>query len=416
MGKSAGSGDGYSHVGGSATVHNHARPSVRHSMESGTRVASDLKVSPIFYATLNSTARRVIHQGGQWSGKTVNILIALAVRAKTERNRIITVTGQTLNHLKTGAMRDFIKLVYPYFAPDIVNHNKTDNVFTFRSGSIIEFRSFEDEGKALGAKRDYLFVNEADRFNELVFFQLDSRTDIQTIIDYNPSARFWAHEQLIGEAGNELHISDHRHNPFLSPEKHAEVEGIKNPERWRVYARGLTGNVDGLIFPDWQKIADADFPWNEPMIGGLDFGYTKDPTAGVRIVRLGDSLFVHELMYSPGIHPTQIKQLFQAAGFTSEPVYCEHDPEQGAQLRRLGGNWLPAKKGVGSIKAGIQKLHEYKVYYTASSTNLHDERGRYTWLKDKNSDKFINEPVDQWNHLLDAVRYGVYSHWGRAPV
>ena len=81
------------------------------------------------------------------------------------------------------------------------------------------------------------------------------------------------------------------------------------------------------------------------------------------------------------------------------------------QLRSLGLYCLPANKGKGSINAGISKLKEYNVYYTASSKNLAEERKRYMWVKDKITGKPTNTPVDTYNHLLDAIRYAVYTHF-----
>ena len=152
-----------------------------------------LPVSPaIYYPTLECKARRVVHQGGQWSGKTVNILAVLATRAASEKNKVITVVAASLPHLKRGALRDFENYIYPYFKRLISNHNKTDNTFVFKTGSIIEFKSFETEFDARGAKRDYLYLNEANSIDYMIFYQLDSRTTTQSIIDYNPTAPFWA--------------------------------------------------------------------------------------------------------------------------------------------------------------------------------------------------------------------------------
>lgn len=375
----------------------------------------DLKVSPsIYFPTLNSKARTIVHQGGQWSGKTVNILAVLATKATQTPNLTITVTSESMPHLKIGALRDFINFIYPSFESFISQYNRTDHIFIFRNGSIIEFKSFEDEYKARGAKRHILFINEANKFNYLTYFQLNSRTEIQTILDYNPTQPFFVHEKLIGQEGVELFISDHRSNPFLSEAKHAEIEAIKDYQLWLVYARGMTGNITGLIFPDWTKIPDSQFPKDEPFFGGLDFGYTNDPTAGVKIVRMGESLYIHELCYTPGIAPIQMKQIFLSNGFTNGiPIYCEHDPDNISQLRRLGLMAMPARKGAGSINAGIVKLKEFKVFYTASSVNLDEERRRYVWMTDPKDGSNTNTPIDQWNHLFDAVRYGVYTQYFR---
>lgn len=365
-----------------------------------------LKVSPIFYALHESKARRVILQGGQWSGKTVNTLIYFAVKASTIPNLRLIVTAYSLPHLKDGAIIDFERFVRPTFAHRIKNHSLVEHSYTFDTGSIIQFKSYEDGS---GPKRDYLFINEANKMKYTLAFELDSRTEIQTIYDYNPTAKFWLHEKIKDEPGTEFFISDHRHNPFLSEEKHREIEGIKDPELWRVYARGLTGNLQGTIFPEWNIIPDEQFPKDAKIIYGIDYGYTNDPTAIVKIARVGESLFLHECAYESGIPAKMIIQLLKANGYNNEPVYSEHDPDMISQIRRLGVPILMARKGQGSINAGIMKLKEYKVFMTGSSKNLKTEQTNYCWM---NVDgKPINTPIDNFCHLIDATRYGVYTHY-----
>lgn len=384
-----------------------------------------MQASPILSDTLKHLrygARRIIHQGGMASGKTVNILGALAALASEDTSGVTTVTGQSFPHLKGGALRDFEMYVYPHFKGAIKSYHKTDHLFTFRSGHMMEFKVFENEMAARGPKRKRLFVNEANKFDYLTFFQLDSRSD-QSIIDYNPSIRFWSHEKLIGEPGNVLLLSDHRHNPFLSDAKHAEIEGTYDfktgkgdLELWKVYARGLTGNVTGLIFPNWEMIDDFDFPTNEDFIYSIDFGYTNDPTCIIKQCRIGNTLFIKELAYEPGLSPISIVKILRGNGFNLDTsvLYCEHDPDMIKQIRMHGVQLaLPARKGQGSINAGIELLHTYDCKYTASSRNIKKEQGLYIWVVDKEG-KTTNIPTDKNNHTFDAVRYGAYSHYLRS--
>lgn len=372
------------------------------------------KSTIVFNLNHESTAKVVINQGGTSSAKTYSILQVLYTRAVAEPNSVITIVGQDIPNLKKGAYRD-AETIYnnsEHLQGWVRSWNKTDRIIHFSNGSIMEFNSYDGPQDAKNGKRDYLFVNEANGVDYAVYWQLAIRTRKQVFIDYNPSAPFWVHDNLVGTNGVQLILSDHRQNQFLSLEDHQKIESIKDPELWKVYARGLTGNITGIIYPNWQKIPDDQFPEDEPFFGGLDFGYTNDPTAGVKIVRIGDSIFVKELCYSAGLSPMHIKQLFMSNGFTKDtPLYCEHDPDMGSQLRRLGLQIHPARKGQGSINAGIEKLKEFKVFYTESSHNLHEERKRYLWLTDRSNGKPTNTPVDQFNHLMDALRYGVYTHY-----
>jgi len=372
--------------------------------------------TPVFHANYTATEKVVINQGGTASSKTFSLMQRLFLLAIEQSKQVITVAGQDIPNLKKGAYRDAetIYIDTPELKQYIEKWNQSERIIYFKNGSLIEFNSYSDQQDAKNGKRDYLFVNEANGIEWLIYWQLAIRTRKQIFIDYNPTAQFWAHDNLIGKEGVKLIISDHRHNVFLSEAEHKKIENIADKSLWEVYARGKTGNISGLIFPNWQMIPDDQFPTDEKFFGGLDFGYTNDPTAGVKIVRLGETLFIKELCYTPGITPTQIKNLFDANGFTSSnPIYIEHDPDMGGQLRRLGCSVFPARKGAGSIFAGIMKLKEYKVFYTESSKNLHIEKSRYEFIKDASTGKATNAPTDQYNHLMDSIRYGVYTHYFR---
>lgn len=204
-------------------------------------------------------------------------------------------------------------------------------------------------------------------------------------------------------------------NTPLWPFKHTllELEALKKVSD-HVFETQYQQNpkpLSGLIYGNWKRIPDANMPFDdERFVGGLDFGYTNDPTAGVKVWIIGENVYVHELCYTPDIPPVTMGQIFKANGFDKEVVYCEHDPDQIAQLRRFGWRCAPARKGPGSINSGIMKLKEFNVFYSESSEHLHKEVMSYAWDIDKSTGKPSNTPIDAWNHLLDAIRYAVYSH------
>lgn len=383
---------------------------------------------PVYEANQNSTADIVINQGGTDSGKTYALMQLLFIHATTMpaplQDPIITIVGESIPNLKKGAYRVARDILgsSPELGRYIKSWNETDRMIYFNSGWIMEFTSYETEQSAKQGKRQFLFVNEANGIPYNIFWQVAKRTRIRTYIDYNPTAPFWAHDNLIGSTKNDndlsatvqLIISDHRHNPFLTEKDHFRTENIKDPQLWRVYARGMTGNLTGLVFPNWTRIPDNQYPASIDPFGGLDFGYTNDPTAGVKIGVIGNSVFLHEICFEPGIGAMQTKELFYANGFNAETeIYCDHDPDKIRELRGVGLYALMARKGPGSIKGGIQKMNEYQVFYTASSQNIHNERQRYMYEMDKITGKPTNVPIDQFNHTMDASRMGVYSKFFR---
>ena len=387
------------------------------------------KTGPVYEANLNAIAKIVINQGGTDSGKTYALVqiaftICTTQRAPSE-DPIFTILNESIPNSKKGAYRiaQGIFNNTPALQDMVESWNDSARTVYFKSGWILEFLGATDEQNAKQGKRQYLFVNEANGISWSIFWQMAKRTRIRVWMDYNPSAPFWAHENLIGTEpeGNDLYatvqliISDHRHNPFLSHADHMSTEMIKDPELWKVYARGLTGNLMGIIYPNWRQIADKEFPWaSDNFFGAIDFGYTNDPTAGVVLARVGDTIFAHELCYAPGIAAKDIKIIYRKHKFDEDrPIYCEHDPDMIRQLRMSGIMAIAARKGQGSIFAGISKVKEYNVLYTASSKNIENERKKYMFVKDKDTGRLLNTPNDTDNHLMDAIRYGVYSHYYR---
>jgi phage terminase large subunit len=381
-----------------------------------------MNVTPIFHRIVNSPAKLLILQGGTSSSKSYSAMQYALLYAATNFNKVITVTGESIPNLKKGAYRDVQQVLSTtdWIRERVVKHNESDRIIVLNTGSVIEFISNLDEQSAKAGKRDLLIADEADGIPYQIFFQLAIRTRGKIIIAYNPTAPFWAHEKFIGKDGNDISatvdfcISDHRHNTFLTEDEHQKIEGIKDPELWRVYARGYTGNLQGIIYTNWTKITPDKFPINDDkQFFGLDFGYENDPTAMTKQIRIGTSIFIKELAYQSGaIPPRRIRELLLANGYDSEqPVYCEHDPDQVRQLRMMDVLALPARKGPGSIRAGIQKIKEYNVYFVGE--NIEYERSKYMWMIDKDSGKPTNTPIDQFNHAMDAIRYAVSSHFYR---
>jgi len=379
----------------------------------------------VFHSIEQCKAKVIIEQGGTSSSKSYSTMQLAYLRAIQIPKLVITITGESLPNLRKGIYRDAEAIFSksPYLQRQVINWNKTDRIINFKNGSLIEFISNLDEQSAKAGKRDILIVDEAQGVSWPIFFTLAIRTRGQIFVLYNPTAAFWAHEKLIGttpesndlNATVQLYITDHRHNCFLTQDEHDKIEGIKDKELWNVYARGRTGNLTGLIFPNWKMIPDKDFPWNEDgKFGGLDFGYTNDPTAGVMCVRIGENIFVHELCYTTALTANNLFQLYTANKFTDgDPIYCEHDGDMIRQLRASGLLAIAARKGQGSIKAGIAKINEYNIFYTESSKNIKAEREKYMWMIDPDTGKPINTPVDQFNHLMDAVRYAIYTSFYR---
>ena len=364
----------------------------------------------LYQANREATEKVVINQGGTSSGKTYAIMQLLFTKAIEEPRSIITIVGQDIPNLKKGAYRD-AKTIF-YGSRDLQlwfgKPNESDRVFTCINGSIIEFTSYDGEQDAKSGKRDYLFINEANGISYEVFQQLYWRTRKTTYIDYNPNARFWVHDKLIGRKGYKLIISDHRHNPFLSPEDHEKIEAISDPDLWKVYARGLTGKAKGVIYKKWQ-IVDEMPSLCKRRFGAIDFGFTNDPTAILDIRLSEGELWIDLISYDVEMDNPKIVDVIKSAGMAKIHFIADSaEPKSISELKKLGLSVEGADKGPDSIKNGISAVKRYKLNVTRRSKFLITELERYRWAVDGAGNP-LNVPIDKFNHALDALRYGVYT-------
>ncbi|KAA5412717.1 PBSX family phage terminase large subunit [Bacteroides cellulosilyticus] len=367
------------------------------------------EVSDLFMANKETEERTVVNQGGTSSGKTYSIMQLLFEMAMNEPDLVVTIVGQDIPNLKKGAYRDaktilnqspILQVWFPYI-------NESERVIRCINGSVLEFTSFKDEQDAKSGKRDVLFINECDGIAYGIYWQLDMRTRRKVFLDYNPSARFWVHDNVIGRKNVKLIISDHRCNPFLSKEEHEKIEKIEDYELWKVYARGKTGKLKGLIFPEFRivdrmpEVLECKGNWY-----GLDFGYTNDPTALENMRLAHGELWVDELLFEAGYDNPMIARVMKTNGIMRRDVVIADcaEPKSISEINSFGFNVRPSSKGPDSIKNGIQILQRYKINVTRRSTGIIQEMKRYKWKVDKNG-VMLNVPIEVWNHGIDAIRY-----------
>ena len=367
------------------------------------------KILPLFTANYNAKERTVVNQGGTSSGKTYSLMQVLYVLAMSESAQVITIVGQDVPNLKKGAYRDANTIrnnnpILQKWFPDV---NEGERLIKCVNGSILEFSSFKDAQDSKSGKRDYLFINEANGISYEIYWQLAMRTRKKVFLDYNPSARFWVHDEVIGRENVKLIISDHRKNYFLTKEEHDRIEGISDPELWKVYARGLTGMIEGLVLTNWD-ICDQLPPEEEWKMScfGLDFGFTNDPSALERVVLAHGELWIDELIYSTGLTNPEIAERAQEQGVSPQQQIIA-DCAEPKSIRELqaAGLWVtPSTKGNDSIVAGLDILKRYRIHVTRRSIGLISNLRAYKWGKDKDG-KNTNKPEDKNNHGIDAIRY-----------
>ena len=188
-----------------------------------------------------------------------------------------------------------------------------------------------------------------------------------------------------------------------------------NPRRYRVAGLGDWGIVDGLIFENWEERAfSVEEIRKVPGIKsafGLDFGYTNDPAAlfcGM-IDRGTKTLWVFDEMYKTGMSNENIADTIKRDGYAKERITGDcAEPKSIDRLRDLGIHRIrPSRKGKDSVNNGIDFLQDYRIIIHPKCVNFITEISNYTWDTDTKTGKRLNVPIDDFNHLMDAMRYAV---------
>lgn len=351
--------------------------------------------------------RYICHEGGARSGKTYGIMQALIYHAMQHRRLKVSVVSHSLPHLKRGAMRDFFDILEAWGWYDENQHNKTDNIYTFpETDSYIEFFGLEDHDRAKGPGRDVLFCNEANLLSKALFDQLDMRTKHKVVTDLNPSDfDVWCYHLADGKDAIKIH-STYKENRFLPDSQKRVIEGYAqaDPMMWKVFGLGERGASQEQIYTHWR--VTNDIPQGD-VFYGLDFGF-RNPTAMVRVTISDECAYVHELLYRSGINTGELMQIIpELVPDRYADIYCDAaEPKTIDELYRSGLNVKPADK---DVYAGIMKVKSLPLFITASSTNLLNELKKYKWKTDMNGKIIDKEPVKADDHLLDAMRYAIFT-------
>ena len=354
---------------------------------------------------IGAGCRVAIRQGGTASSKTfstLQYLIALADNSK--RALTMSVVAETYPHLRRGAMRDFFNILGDSYSSNC--HNKSESIYRINK-SQIEFFSADQPAKVRGPRRHILFVNEANNVPKETFTQLEIRTEDLIIADFNPTSHFYLHD-LIGDSGVAFDISTYKDNRYLAESVVRSIESKKNKDAnwWRVYGEGQVGQLEGLIFPEFEQI--DRFPDGLQVRYGLDFGFTNDPTALIRIGVTADTIYLDECIYDTALTNSDIgKRMDQHLKRYESIIFADSaEPKSIVEFKRMGFNIRPAPKGPDTILFGIDYIKRYNVKVTKRSIGLIKELRNYRWEKGSDG-SFINVPIDLFNHAIDATRYGL---------
>jgi phage terminase large subunit len=353
-----------------------------------------------------------IVQGGTSASKTISILMYLTDMAQSDPVPTLTsIVSESIPHLKRGCLRDFKNIMQGHNYWKDSSWNATDSIYTFESGSKIEFFSADNADKLRGGRRDRLFLNEANNMTFDAFEQLEVRTKEFIFIDYNPTNEFWALTEVKGKRDDvDFIILTYLDNEALSQEIRNSIEQRKNRKGWwQVYGEGQLGEVEGKIYKDWQIV--DEIPHEARLeVRGLDFGYTNDPTVLEDIYKFNDGFIVDEQLYMKGMSNKQIADLILNLPNPQTLVIADSaEPKSIDEIKSYGVNIIGATKGQGSVMQGIQFVQDQRISLTKRSINTIKCYRNYLFKTDKDG-KILNEPEHTFSDPMDAIRYGFSNY------
>ena len=355
--------------------------------------------------------RKKVIQGGTSAGKTFGIIPLLIDYAIKNPMAEISIVAESYPHLRRGAMKDFLKIMIMTNRYVESRWNKTGSKYVFHNKSYIEFFSVDQEQKVRGARRNVLYVNEANNIDFETYNQLAIRTDGDIYLDYNPTAEFWAHTEIADQDDSDFIILNYLDNEALSPEIIKEIEKAKEKGKtseywknwWNVYGLGRIGSLQGGVFPNFEEI---EMPSDARLLYyGCDFGYSTSKFAVLGVYNWNGRKILKEFVYKNDLTNQQGALSLKEAGYVSGVVYCDSaEPKSIKELQLQGIQAVKCDSKQDIRGFAIQSLNQDKFYVDKTSKNLIDELRYYVYDKKTGRPKKTDK-----DHLMDALLYAVGS-------
>ena len=362
-----------------------------------------------------------VYYGGAGSGKSVFITQKILIKALTQKRKVLIMrkVGSTL---KDSCWQLVLDTLSQFQLFSFCNINKSVMTIELPNGSVLLFKGMDDSEKikSITGITD-IWVEEATEFGEEDIEQLNLRlrakaSYLQMLFSFNPVSKAnwvykrWFKDGTIITDDTVIHQSTYKDNRFLPDDYVATIEKMArtNPTYYRIYALGEFASLDKLVFNNWSvgRIEDAR-DWD--LLCGLDFGFTNDPTAFVVSFLKDRTLYVSREYVKTGLLNDQIATVIRELGFSKSTIIGDSaEVKSIEELRRAGLYRIyPATKGQGSVLQGIQKLQQYDIVVDPDCEHVITELQNYAWKKDRATGEYINEPIDEFNHCIDALRYSL---------
>ena len=378
------------------------------------------------YESIDDYSKRIeAYYGGAGSGKSFGATQKVLLKALKYKRKVLVIR-KIQRTIKDSIWALLISHLHASGYYDACRVNRSDFEIELPNGSIFLFKGLDDPEKikSIDGITD-IVIEEATELTEDDFTQLNLR--LRALVDYlqiylmfNPiSKKNWVYDYFFVRKlplNVKVVKTTYQDNKFLSDEYRAELERLKdrNPAYYRIYCLGEFATLDKLVFPVYTtKIVSEDSIQGLKRWIGLDFGYINDPSAIVWgfIDTVKKRIYVTGEYVKRGMKNNEIAETMADLGLCKDKSYGDCAERKSIdEIRDKGVNIEPTEKGKDSIIHGIQWIQQYELIVDERCFKVREELENYTWKKDKKTGEYINEPVDTFNHTIDAIRYGLNKY------
>jgi len=395
----------------------------------------DIKINPTFLPLLNDDRKFQVFYGGAGSGKSRFIVQKIIMLLLREKRKCLCVRN-TFSSMRDSVFSEFKSVADEMGVRNHIRFKEATLAIEFpHNGSQVIMKGCDDESKLLSISGiTDCFIEECTEvpveiFDQLILRVRDVSKSLHFFIAFNPvselhwlKSRVVENEELLKDGF--AHHSTYKDNMFLPESYHVAMEEMKmsNPAKYRIYGLGQWGTVGKLIYENWDMLNfDVGTLFkthpNIRQYFGLDWGFSNDPSAFVYALVDTETMeiFIVDEMYKAGMLNKDIAEWLIGNGYQYCPIICDSAEQKSiADLKRLGLTKIkPARKGKGSINAGIDLVNSFKIHVHPNCVNAINELGIYAYNKDKRTNEYTNKPMDKNNHLMDALRYALEELLGK---
>lgn len=369
-----------------------------------------------------------VFYGGAGSGKSFFVAQCLVFKALKQKRKVL-VLRKTGTSVSNSVFSLLIRILGQFKVLPYCAVNKSIFTITLPNGSCFICSGLDDPEKikSIEGLTD-AWLEEATEFTVDDFSQIDLRIrdpyaeGQQIYLSFNPVSKanwcylwFFHEDPAFEKFRKKVRViwTTYLDNPTL-PQEYIDSLQLKkdtNPVYYKIYALGEFGSLDKLVYQNWQSFEFDHTKIEGTHCCGLDFGYTNDPTALVCSVvsEKEKRIYIYREWGGTGYVNDEIAANLKRLGLSKSTIIADSaDPKSIEEIKRAGILRIKESvKGPDSINHGIQRVQEYEIIVHPSCKQTIEELENYAWQKDKKTNEYINKPVDNYNHYLDALRYSM---------